>query len=114
MSSQYYLCCQLSTVRGIAHITGGAFYNKIIRIVHYGLGVRIQKGTWPVPKIFKMIQAKGNIEDKEMFSVFNMGVGLVLVVDRKYTTRIIRRLFKLGLKSWAIGSVVKGRKTMVV
>lgn len=100
-------------VKGIAHITGGAFYNKITRILPYGLGIRIYKGTWPIPEIFKIIQTKGDIKDKDMFGTFNMGVGLVLVVDKKYTTLIIRRLFKLGLKSWAIGNVVRSSRVRV-
>ncbi|HDZ76531.1 MAG TPA: phosphoribosylformylglycinamidine cyclo-ligase [Candidatus Omnitrophica bacterium] len=101
-------------IKGIAHVTGGAFYDKIIRVVPKGLGIRIQKGSWPLPKIFKILQKSGNIADSDMFKTFNMGIGLVLMVDKKYTTKIIRKLYNLGLRSWAIGNISGKRKVEIV
>ncbi|MFQ5681161.1 MAG: phosphoribosylformylglycinamidine cyclo-ligase [Candidatus Omnitrophota bacterium] len=105
---------EFRTIKGIAHITGGGFYEKITRIIPKGLGIEIEKGAWPIPGIFHRIQKKGDIPAAEMFRTFNMGIGLVLVTEKKYATRVIRRLYELGVKSWPIGKVVKGRGVRIV
>jgi phosphoribosylformylglycinamidine cyclo-ligase len=101
-------------IKGIAHVTGGAFYNKIKRVLTPDLSILIKKDTWPIPEIFRLIQDKGNIKDREMFSTFNMGIGLVLVIDKVSPSKIIHRLSQLGLKSWVIGKVVRGNKEVIV
>ncbi|OGX16462.1 MAG: phosphoribosylformylglycinamidine cyclo-ligase [Omnitrophica WOR_2 bacterium RBG_13_41_10] len=102
------------TIKGIAHITGGAFYDKIARILPSSLNVRINKNAWVVPKIFRLIQAKGNIKDKEMYHTFNMGIGMVLIVKPQAARSIISKLSELKLKSWVIGEVVKGKKEVEI
>jgi len=97
-------------LKGIAHITGGAFYDKIARVLPDGLGVRIDKDSWAVPQIFRLIQNKGNIQDREMYHTFNMGVGMVLVVGKDSAKSIILKLDAFKLKSWVIGEVIKGKK----
>jgi phosphoribosylformylglycinamidine cyclo-ligase len=67
-----------------------------------------------VPKIFRLIQNKGHILDKEMYHTFNMGVGMVLIVGLKDTSAIITQLKKLNLNSWVIGKVIKGKKQVEV
>ena len=101
-------------VKGIAHITGGAFYDKIARILPRDVNVRIDRSSWVVPKIFRLIQNKGNIEDREMYHTFNMGVGMVLIVEPSVVKSIISRLAEFMLKSWVIGEVVKGRKEVEI
>jgi len=101
-------------IKGIAHITGGAFYDKIARILPKNVNVCIAKNSWPVPKIFRLIQRKGNIEDKEMYHTFNMGIGMVLIVTPKSAKAIISKLAKSKLKSWVIGEVVKGNKKVEI
>jgi len=101
-------------VKGIAHITGGAFYDKIARILPNNVNVRIYKDSWQVHKIFKLIQNKGGIEDKEMYHTFNMGVGMVLVVAPGSEKSIIAKLAEFKLKSWIIGEVVKGKKEVEI
>ena len=101
-------------IKGIAHITGGAFYDKIARILPNNVNVRINKSSWIVPQIFRLIQNKGNIEDKEMYHTFNMGVGMVLIVEPKATKDIISKLAEFKLKSWVIGEVVKGKKEVEI
>jgi len=103
-----------NSIKGIAHITGGAFYDKIARILPKNVNVCIAKNSWPVQKIFRLIQRKGNIEDKEMYHTFNMGVGMVLIVAPKSAKAIISKLAKFKLKSWVIGEVVKGRKKVEI
>jgi len=101
-------------LKGIAHITGGAFYEKMKRIIPKGTNFQIQKGSWRIPDIFKLIQNKGNIEDKEMFHTFNMGVGMVVVVDNSLAEKTIEEFSRLGLKVWSIGKVIKGDKKVVI
>ena len=101
-------------IKGIAHITGGAFYDKIARILPENVNVRINKNSWAVPKIFKLIQNKGGIEDKEMYHTFNMGVGMVLIVEPKSEKAVIAKLAEFKLKSWVIGEVVKGAKAVEI
>jgi phosphoribosylformylglycinamidine cyclo-ligase len=103
-----------TTIKGIAHITGGAFYDKIARILPANVNVRLYKDSWPVPKIFRLIQNKGNIQDKEMYHTFNMGVGMALIVNPESAKPIVAKLSALKLKSWIIGKVVKGRKEVEI
>lgn len=101
-------------IKGISHITGGAFYDKIARILPSGFDVKIDKNSWVVPKIFRLIQNKGGIEEKEMYHTFNMGVGMVLIVDKNDAARIKEALAGFNLKSWVIGEVLPGSKGVVV
>ncbi len=103
-----------TTIHGISHITGGAFYDKIARILPENVKVRIYKGSWPVPKIFRLIQNKGNIDDREMYHTFNMGIGMVLIVEPSAAKSIIAKLAKSKLKSWVIGEVVRGKKSVEI
>src|SRR6056297_1009095 len=67
-------------IQGIVHITGGGFYENIPRVLEKGLSAVIKRNSWPIPKIFSWLQKKGNVELKEMYTTFNMGIGMVLVV----------------------------------
>jgi len=101
-------------VKGIAHITGGAFYDKIARILPGNVNARIYKDSWAVPKIFRLIQNKGGIEDKEMYHTFNMGVGMVLIVEPKLAKAVISKLAESKLKSFVIGEIVRGKKEVEI
>ncbi|MDD4909748.1 MAG: phosphoribosylformylglycinamidine cyclo-ligase [Candidatus Omnitrophica bacterium] len=97
------------SIRGIAHITGGAFYDKIARILPDNVNVRIYKDSWQVSRIFRLIQSKGDIEDREMYHTFNMGIGMVLVVAPGAAKKTISKLAQSKLKSCVIGEVVRGK-----
>jgi phosphoribosylformylglycinamidine cyclo-ligase len=103
-----------TVIRGIANITGGAFYDKIARILPAHLSARIQKGSWVVPKIFQVIQARGGISDKEIYHTLNMGIGMVLVVDPAAAKAIVLGLSRMRVRSWVIGKVAKGDKTVAI
>jgi phosphoribosylformylglycinamidine cyclo-ligase len=95
-------------IHGIAHITGGGLIDNPPRIVPEGLGIRLQK-SWDVPKVFSWLQSTGGIPDDEMFRVFNMGIGMVLIVAEYYADAIARIVTKeLKLPAWIIGEVVAG------
>ena len=98
-------------VKGIAHITGGAFYKKATKILPQGLGMLICKRSWPVPKIFRVIQEQARIEDREMYSVFNMGIGMVLVVKKKYASQLLQKLRK-NLRAYTIGEVIRSKEKL--
>lgn len=97
-------------IKGIAHITGGAYRDKIPRIIPAGLGVEIKKGSWPIPPIFKLIQKKGRVKEEEMYRVFNMGIGMVVVVSPRDVEKAQSLLAKLKINSWLIGEIVRGNK----
>jgi len=101
-------------VKAMAHITGGGFYDNIPRVVPKGLGVRVRRGSWPVPRIFGLIQERGGVSDREMYRTFNMGVGMAVVVDRRDSPRALRVLAVLGQRAWPIGEVVRGRREVVI
>lgn len=97
-----------SPIKAIAHITGGAFYQKLPRIVPKNKAFLLRKGSWHVPYIFKMIKQKGAVDDKEMYRTFNMGLGMVLVCDAHSVHRITRYMSNFRLKAYRIGEVIKG------
>ena len=101
---------ELRAIKGIAHITGGAFYDKIARILPDNVSVRINKDSWVIPRVFRLIQNKGNITDREMYHTFNMGIGMVLIVARAHAKAIVAGLTELKFKSRVIGEAVKGKK----
>ncbi|MDI6840332.1 MAG: phosphoribosylformylglycinamidine cyclo-ligase [bacterium] len=92
----------LLKVKGLIHITGGGFYGNIPRVLPQGVGVRIYKGSWPVPPIFKFIQKEGKVDEKEMFHVFNMGIGMIVVIKDP------NELSGIKEKTWIIGEIKKG------
>jgi phosphoribosylformylglycinamidine cyclo-ligase len=97
-----------TVVRGIAHITGGGLFENLERILPLGVRVTIDRGSWPVPPVFTWLQKLGDVDDAELHRVFNMGVGLVLVVSPYYAESIQQQLAACGLASWPIGRVVEG------
>ena len=103
-----------STVNGIIHITGGGFYENIPRIIPEGLGVEISLGSWEIPAVFQYIQNKGNVDMKEMFSTFNMGIGMMMAVDADKQAEILFALEQAGEKAAVIGKIVKGQGVQIV
>jgi len=94
-------------IKGIVHITGGGFIDNIPRIVPRQCCTVVRMNSWPVPPIFRKIQEIGDIEQMEMLRVFNMGIGMILVVSEKETNDIVERLHVLGEKAYVIGSIEK-------
>lgn len=92
-------------VRGISHITGGGFYENLPRMMPEGLGVEIKTGSFDVPEIFSFLQKLGNIPAEEMYGVFNMGVGMALVVRNEDVNGVLATLEENGEKASVIGKV---------
>lgn len=93
-------------IKGISHITGGGFYENFPRMLPAGLGVELNTSAWDVPEIFPFLQKIGDISTEEMFGVFNMGIGMALVVDKEDVNQIMTILDSQGEKASIIGQVV--------
>ena len=100
-------------VHGVAHITGGGLHENLERVVPAGSRVLIDRGSWTVKPVFRWIQKLGEIEEDEMYRVFNMGLGLVMVLAADQVEAIRASLDGMGLENWVIGKVVEGQKAVV-
>ena len=92
-------------VHGVAHITGGGFDENIPRILQEGQGIHVDEGTWEILPIFRFLEKHGNIEHREMFNIYNMGVGMVLAMDESEAQKAIDILAAHGDKATVIGRV---------
>ena len=95
-------------IKGIAHITGGGFIENIPRIIPKGLGVKIDRTSYALPKLFVALQEIAGISDEKMYNTFNMGIGMVMAVSPEIQDDVVRELEKLGEKAYVIGEVVEG------
>ena len=98
-----------SAIKGLAHITGGGWIENPPRMLSKGFQIHFKRNSWPILPIFKTIQEKGNIAEEEMFRTFNMGIGLMLIVDPKY----VKPVQKFLKKSYCIGAVEKGNQNVI-
>lgn len=102
------------SVHGFAHITGGGLPDNIARLLPDDCDAVVHRGTWPEPRIFREIQAGGNIADDEMEHVFNLGVGMVAVVAEGDGERVVATLDANGVAAWEIGEIVEGHGRVAV
>jgi phosphoribosylformylglycinamidine cyclo-ligase len=105
---------QKHKIKGIAHITGGGIEGNLIRILPKNCKAMIHINSWKVPPLFNAIQRLGNIDDDEMFKVFNMGIGLILVVARKDTQKVMKKLSSLKETPFLIGEITSGRRQVIL
>jgi len=96
-------------IKGIAHITGGGLLENIPRILPDNCGVKIQKKVWPTPPVFNVMQHIGKVDENEMYRTFNMGIGMVFVVDSS-KIHIVKNALNNLTDVYEIGTVVKGKK----
>ena len=95
-------------VHGVAHITGGGFDENIPRVLHDGQGLEIREGSWEILPVFRLLEKWGGVPHREMFNIFNMGIGMVLVLDESEAQRAIEILESHGEKASVIGKVTSG------
>ncbi len=98
-----------SVIKGLAHITGGGFVDNIPRVLPKGCDVVIRKGTWKVLPMFQLIQAKGGVPDAELYQVFNMGIGMVVLTAAAKAAQVLRAIRARRQPAWLIGQVARGR-----
>jgi phosphoribosylformylglycinamidine cyclo-ligase len=101
-------------VTGMAHITGSGLPGNVPRAFGNDLDAVIHLSSWDVPPIFEMLQREGGVERQEMFNVFNMGVGYVLIVRPSFADSILKHLKRAGEEAWLLGEIVKGSGTVVM
>lgn len=101
-------------VKGIAHITGGGFFENIPRILPENVDVEIKLGSWEMPPIFNFIQEKGKVPLDEMFKTFNMGIGMMLVVSPEDHDSVIEILAGNNEKSYVIGKIKQGKRQVIL
>jgi phosphoribosylformylglycinamidine cyclo-ligase len=92
-------------VHGICHITGGGFDENIPRVLHEGQGLRIKEGSWEILPVFRALEKWGGVPHREMFNIFNMGIGMVVVLDQSEAAKAIEILTAAGEKASIIGCV---------
>ena len=92
-------------VHGISHITGGGFDENIPRILHDGQGLEIEEGSWEILPVFRFLEKYGKVPHREMFNIFNMGIGMVIALDASEAQRAIDILTARGEKASVIGRV---------
>ena len=95
-------------VHGISHITGGGFDENIPRILKDGQGVEVQEGSWEILPVFRFLEKWGGVAHREMFNIFNMGVGMVIALDEAEAEKAIEILTAAGEKASVIGRIVEG------
>ncbi len=95
----------LTFIKGMAHITGGGLIGNVPRILPQGLAAKFDSRVWTIPPIFQLIQQRGNIDRQEMYQVFNMGIGMVLVCSPDNVSKLMQALPEAKI----IGEVVKQR-----
>ena len=100
-------------VKGIAHITGGGLVENIPRILPNGCGVEIQKRSWPSLPVFDVMQSIGDVDENEMFRAFNMGIGMVFILDPSDVNEVTDALKDLT-KVYEIGSIISGEKNVIL
>ncbi|MDE5715124.1 MAG: phosphoribosylformylglycinamidine cyclo-ligase [Anaeroplasmataceae bacterium] len=94
-------------VHGVAHITGGGFDENIPRILKENMGIEIVEGSWPILPIFEFLEKKGNIHHREMFNIFNMGIGMVLAINPMDITKTFQILEENHEKAFVIGRITE-------
>jgi phosphoribosylformylglycinamidine cyclo-ligase len=105
---------QLSTlnpqqgIKGLAHITGGGFIDNIPRVLPKNCDVIIRKGSWDMLPIFKIIEERSRVPEQELYQVFNMGIGMVVIASNDAAHNVLNAIRAAGHKAWTIGEVVPG------
>ncbi|MCD8124794.1 MAG: phosphoribosylformylglycinamidine cyclo-ligase [Lachnospiraceae bacterium] len=97
-------------IKACSHITGGGFYENIPRMLPEGLRARVEKGSFPIPPVFQMLQENGDIEEHMMYNTFNMGLGMVFAVSPAQADAAVQAVEAAGEKAYIVGSVSEGEK----
>ncbi len=101
-------------VKGISHITGGGFYENLPRMLREGVSLKIDKNSYEVPALFKLIAERGNIPERDMYNTFNMGIGMAVIVPENEVEKAINLLKEAGEEAYLIGEVVEGNKEIIM
>jgi phosphoribosylformylglycinamidine cyclo-ligase len=103
-----------SRIKGLVHITGGGFYENIPRILPENCAAKIQKDSFDIPPIFNLIRKEGEIDEREMFTTFNMGIGMVLITGKADAEKLIKSLEGEGENPVVMGEITDSGNEKVV
>ena len=101
-------------VKGISHITGGGFYENLPRMLREGVSLKIDKNSYEVPALFKLIASRGNIPERDMYNTFNMGIGMAVIVPENEVEKALSLLKEAGEEAYLIGEVIEGNKEIII
>ena len=101
-------------VKGCSHITGGGFYENVPRMLHDGVHAVIHKDSYEVPPIFKLLQAKGGIEEHMMYNTYNMGIGMIVAVEAEKVDKAVQAVQDAGETCFVIGEIKDGEKGVTI
>ena len=101
-------------IRGMAHITGGGLVGNVPRVLPQDCDAVLRKSAWPVPKVFSFLQSRGPVEEDEMYRVFNMGIGYVLIVAEDFARSMSETLTRHGEQVYQIGRIAAGSGKVVL
>lgn len=102
------------TIKGCSHITGGGFYENIPRMLPEDVVAVVEKDSYPIPAIFKLMQKKGNLEEKMMYNTYNMGLGMVLALDPSDVDKAVAAIEAAGEAAYVVGKVEAGEKGVTI
>jgi len=95
-------------IKALAHITGGGFVDNIPRVLPPRCDAVVLKGSWEMPPIFQLLRDRGGVDEAELYQVFNMGIGMTVVVDADRANNVLRAIRAAKHPAWIIGQVTKG------
>jgi len=101
-------------IHGIAHITGGGIEENLDRILPKTMDAAVTQGSWPVPRVFTWLQELGDVETAEMRRVFNMGIGMTLVISPYYAASVMSQLASIGIDCFDIGEIIPGTGKVIM
>ena len=102
------------TIKGCSHITGGGFYENIPRMLPEGVTAKIEKGSYEIPPIFKLLAKTGNIEEQMMYNTYNMGLGMIVAIDKADVDKTMEAIRATGDTPYVVGSIVEGEKGVIL
>lgn len=112
---QYNRSGKPAAIHGLAHITGGGFIDNIPRVLPKKCDIRIHRGSWKILPIFDLIQRKGGVPEAELYQVFNMGIGMVVIVSKTQAAKVLNSIQEAGHPAWQIGEIIPGKgRTRIV
>ncbi|HCU68521.1 MAG TPA: phosphoribosylformylglycinamidine cyclo-ligase [Desulfomicrobium sp.] len=94
-------------IHGMVHVTGGGFYDNIVRVLPKGVTAQIRFGSWKVPPVFEWLRSEGKLSWEEMLQIFNTGIGYIMVVKKDVVVDVVHRLGALKQDAWVIGEIVE-------
>ena len=102
------------TIKGCSHITGGGFYENIPRMLPEGVTAKIEKDSYEIPPIFKLLAKTGNIEEQMMYNTYNMGLGMIVAINKADVDKTMEAIRATGDTPYVVGSIVEGEKGVIL